>query len=348
MYLYFGLFSLFSGLYFFFQSISTIFETDLSVGIIFCAAVYYAIFPWFIFEFVKKKFNKALVFISLLFFLAFLVFIIVPDDSPFAYWQIIAHTGLIGLIICIVSANIEYGRKHSSGSNQFVIISVLFILLALEEMSSNYFGFGVSADNFTHILPLDIYPLLFTVVMGYRMSQDFVNKKRVELQTVKNELSEKKLRVLELERLRLIDEINFKKRDLTDFGIEITRKRDFIKELLKQLSLLKKQTQIKSTDLNEIIAHSRSQMKIDEHLDYFHQNVELINHEFNNSLKELYPSLTENELHLSSLLRLKLNTKEISKIKNISPDSVKVMRYRLRKKFSLSKGVNLVDFLQQF
>ena len=77
MYLFFGIFSLFSGLYFFFQSISTIFEADLSIGIIFCAAVYYAIFPWFIFEFVKKKFNKALVFISLLFFLAFLVFIIV-------------------------------------------------------------------------------------------------------------------------------------------------------------------------------------------------------------------------------------------------------------------------------
>jgi len=89
-------------------------------------------------------------------------------------------------------------------------------------------------------------------------------------------------------------------------------------------------------------------LKIDKHLDYFHQNVEVVNHEFNAKLKELYPELTEGELHLASLLRLKLNTKEIARLKNISPDSVKVLRYRLRKKFLLTNKMNIVDFLQQF
>ena len=104
----------------------------------------------------------------------------------------------------------------------------------------------------------------------------------------------------------------------------------------------------KSSELDDIIKSAKAQIKIDKHLDYFHKNVEVVNHEFNAKLKELYPELTEGELQLASLLRLKLNTKEIARLKNISPDSVKVLRYRLRKKFSLNNKMNIVDFLQQF
>ena len=76
-----------------------------------------------------------------------------------------------------------------------------------------------------------------------------------------------------------------------------------------------------------------------------HSNVETVNYEFLSKMKASNPNLTQNELKLISLLRLKLSTKEIASIKNISPDSVKVLRYRLRKKLSVPKDKNLFDFL---
>jgi len=348
MYLYFGVFSLFSGLYFFLQNVSEVLDLDLRSAVIFSAAIYYGIFPWFIFEFVEKKFNKALWSISLLFLIAFLVFVLVPEESPFAYWQIIAHLGLVGLIFCVVLASIYFKKSKRPGSALFIFISSLFVILALEEMIRNYSGYGLAKESLTMMQPLDVYPLLFTLAMGFRMSKDFVNSNRMELQRIKNDLNEKELKVLELERLRLMDQIDFKKRDLTDFGIEITRKRNYIKQVIEQLTLIKKKPDIKTSDIDGIIKFTKSQLQIGQNLDYFHENIEVVNHEFTSKLKELYPTLTENELHLSSLLRLKLNTKEIANIKNVSPDSVKVLRYRLRKKFNLRTKTSLTEFLNKF
>ncbi len=348
MYLYFGVFSFFSGLYFLFQSVSVALVLDFRTAIIFSAAIYYGIFPWFIFEFVGKKFNKALWFISLLFLIAFLVFMIVPEEGPFAYWQIIAHTGLVGLIICVILASAYFKKTQRPGNVQFIFISSLFVILALEEMIKNYTGYGLPGDYRSDMPPLDVYPFLFTIAMGVRMSKDFVNRQRMEIEAIKNDLNEKELRVLELERLRLMDEINYKKRDLTDFGIEITRKRDYIKEVMRRLVVLKKKSSIESSDIDEIIKFTKAQLQIGQNLDYFHERIEDVNHQFASKLKELYPTLTESELHLSSLLRLKLSTKEIANIKNISPDSVKVLRYRLRKKFNLVTKTSLPEFLNNF
>ncbi len=348
MYMYFGAFSLFSGLYFLLQSVSEVLELDLGWAIIFSAAMYYGIFPWFIFEFVEKKFFKARWFLSLLFLIAFVVFILVPEEGPFAYWQIIAHLGLVGLIICVVLASMFFRKTQRDGSLQFILISVLFIILALEEMIRNYSGNGLLKIYLYGIQPLDVYPLLFTMVMGIRMSKDFVNRSRMELEAIKNDLNEKELLVLELERLRLVDEINHKKKDLTDFGIEITRKRNYIKEVMEMLTLIKKKSFIESSDIEEIIKFTKAQLQIGQNFDYFNERIEDVNHQFTSKLKELYPTLTQGELHLSSLLRLKLSTKEIANIKNVSPDSVKVLRYRLRKKFNLSTTTSLPEFLNKF
>lgn len=349
LYLYFGIFSFFSGLYFLLQSVSLVLEVDLRWAVICSAAIYYGVFPWFIFEFVQKRVYRSLWFLSLVFLIAFVVFLISPEEGPYAYWQIIAHLGLIGLIICVLLGSVQFKYSKRPGSSKFIFISALFVVLALEEIIRNYSGYSFPWSQYWGFMqPLDVYPLLFTLVMGIRMSKDFVNSKRIELEAVKSELNEEKLRVLELERLRLLEEVDFKKRDLTDFGIEITRKRKYIKEVIGQLKMIKKKPEIKPADLDEIIKFTKAQIKIGENLDYFQEKIEVVNHEFNTNLKQNYPSLTESELHLASLLRLKLNTKEIANIKNVSPDSVKVLRYRLRKKFQLKKETNLVQFLQKF
>jgi len=95
----------------------------------------------------------------------------------------------------------------------------------------------------------------------------------------------------------------------------------------------------------EILKIIKSRLIINKDLNYFNGNVKKINHEFVSKLKVAYPDLTPNEIHLASLLRIKLNTKEIAIIKNISPNSVKVLRYRIRKKMNLETSINLSEFL---
>ena len=67
--------------------------------------------------------------------------------------------------------------------------------------------------------------------------------------------------------------------------------------------------------------------------------------DFMGRLTQLYPLLSANEVKLAVLLRLGIPSKEIATLLNISPKSVEINRYRLRKKLGLGKGANLTQFI---
>ena len=62
-------------------------------------------------------------------------------------------------------------------------------------------------------------------------------------------------------------------------------------------------------------------------------------------VKALHPKLSPNDLKLCAYLRLNLSSKDIAQILNISPRSVEIKRYRLRKKLKLQHEDNLVNYL---
>ncbi|WP_431217544.1 helix-turn-helix transcriptional regulator [Puia sp. P3] len=62
-------------------------------------------------------------------------------------------------------------------------------------------------------------------------------------------------------------------------------------------------------------------------------------------LKARFPNLTNSDLKVCAYLQLNLSTKEIAQLMNISVRGVDISRYRLRKKFQLSRQQSLNDFL---
>jgi AraC family transcriptional regulator, chitin signaling transcriptional activator len=52
-------------------------------------------------------------------------------------------------------------------------------------------------------------------------------------------------------------------------------------------------------------------------------------------------------MQLCAYVKLNLNTKEIARLMNITPESVNTHRYRLRKKLALSAEETLDDFVHQ-
>lgn len=69
---------------------------------------------------------------------------------------------------------------------------------------------------------------------------------------------------------------------------------------------------------------------------------------FQKNILEAYPTLTPAEIKLCALIKLGMSNKEIASVLFQSPDSIKVSRYRMRKKFSVDKSVNIENFLAQF
>lgn len=70
--------------------------------------------------------------------------------------------------------------------------------------------------------------------------------------------------------------------------------------------------------------------------------------EFLTNILHRHAALTPAEIKLCALLRLNLDTKEIATILNISFNSIRIARGRLRKKLNLTTDENLVAYLMQF
>ena len=69
--------------------------------------------------------------------------------------------------------------------------------------------------------------------------------------------------------------------------------------------------------------------------------------QFQDRLKACYPGLTAYDLRLCTYLKANLSTKEIATLLNITLDSVKKAKHRLRKKLSMSPDQHWGNFLSQ-
>ena len=67
--------------------------------------------------------------------------------------------------------------------------------------------------------------------------------------------------------------------------------------------------------------------------------------QFQEQLKRQFPFLTAYDLRLCSYLRANLSTKEIATLLNITPDSAKKAKHRLRKKMNLKPSQKWNQYL---
>ena len=93
---------------------------------------------------------------------------------------------------------------------------------------------------------------------------------------------------------------------------------------------------IKSIDFN---------FTLDDDWHEFETVFQQVHSDFFEKLKMLYPKLTPAEVRLCAMIRLNLHSKDMAAIMGISQDSLRIARYRLRKKLGLDKGSNLYTYI---
>lgn len=174
--LYFGVFSFFSGLYFILIACSDYLEADLRTPIILCSAVYYAIFPWFLNAYVGKKNGILSISLSVIFVLAFILFVGKISVLGIITWQHVAHLGLLGLVVVSILSLKFIREKDHKKDFALTILVILFVFLVFEEIVATYTHRSFLANYTFGILPLDLFPLIFSVMMGKKIAADLCLK----------------------------------------------------------------------------------------------------------------------------------------------------------------------------
>ena len=143
----------------------------------------------------------------------------------------------------------------------------------------------------------------------------------------------------------LQEKIGYKDRDLTNLAMELTRKHEFANQVISKLHDIKPEDQETNKDISQLVQFIKNNILVDRHLNELQSNIGDVNQQFFKNLSTKYDQLTQNDLQICGFLRLGLNNKEISVIKNVTPKAIRTSKYRIRMKIGLTEELQLIDFL---
>jgi tetratricopeptide (TPR) repeat protein/DNA-binding CsgD family transcriptional regulator len=161
----------------------------------------------------------------------------------------------------------------------------------------------------------------------------------------KNEKLVLKEKNLILEKIKLNQSLEYKKKELVTNLMYLMDKNEFIASMSKKLIELKPEAK---KDNKLIIQQLVNEIRINyssEIWEEFEIRFKEVHTEFYNKLYRKHPGLTPNEVKICAFLRLNMSTKEISAITHQSVNSLNMARFRLRKKLNIDKGENLISYL---
>jgi tetratricopeptide (TPR) repeat protein/DNA-binding CsgD family transcriptional regulator len=156
-------------------------------------------------------------------------------------------------------------------------------------------------------------------------------------------LNEAKLKAeLENKRLREIflnEQLELRSNELTSQTLKIIRKNKLLDSL---------KTKVDSGDANRVSEVRKlidRHLRVDKNWEGFQDLFEKVHDDFYRKLMQRAPDLSPGEIRLCCLLKLNLPSKDMAAMLGISPDSLRIARYRLRKKLKLARDERLPSFI---
>jgi len=228
----------------------------------------------------------------------------------------------------------------------------------------------MNSKNLTNLLRLTLYERfgfgnldligIFTLLIlsGYfiysRMQKRLTReKKHIEKQAV-TLMAEKEFFVEELKYAhktgdRLKKEVDLKTAELEKFALQLVEKEKILSRLKKVIKLLKQASGEAEREevIKEINLMITESLNLAKERELFYSSVSNVNTDFFIRLSQQFTTLTESDKRLIALIKLGLSSKEIASLSNISPKSVEMNRYRLRKKLNLPPDIELSKFVNQ-
>lgn len=166
-----------------------------------------------------------------------------------------------------------------------------------------------------------------------------INKRDKQLLKTKDELVDLLEKQKAFKEEQFQNNLEHKENQLNAITFQMLQKNELLEEIK---TVIEKDAPISEQQLLKMVNRHFSQ---DNSWSDFDKYFESINKNFYTRLKQKYPEISSNDLKICALIKLNLSIKEMASILNISPDSVKTARYRLRKKLQLATEENLTEFI---
>jgi tetratricopeptide (TPR) repeat protein len=214
-----------------------------------------------------------------------------------------------------------------------------------------------NARNITLIVTIAvIIVIVLLMVLGWVViSRQRMKIRNEQLQSEHNrhiyeqqhELMQAALANQQLQEDRLVQELDVKRKGLTSYTLHVIQKNQLLENLRDRLAyLVKDDKRDQKKQLQQLIQQINQNFNHDQYWEEFRETFGQVHQQFFDTLKRHSDDLTSNDLRLLSLIKLNLGSADISTLLGISQDSLRVSRYRLKKKLNLGADENLTNFVQ--
>ncbi|MGB3590769.1 MAG: LuxR family transcriptional regulator [Nonlabens sp.] len=194
------------------------------------------------------------------------------------------------------------------------------------------------------IISYIIILLLLTAAINLFYNRYYRRQKSIALSKQQRDLELVNLsnqnEVVKLRNEKLQDEIKYRNKELAISTMAMIKKNEALGEIN---TAVKKMTQ--NVEVKQLLKLLNKNMSNKQEWVTFEEAFNNADKDFFKKIKERHPKLTTGDLRLCTYLRLNLSSKEIAPLLNISPRSVEIKRYRLRKKMELDKEISLTDYI---
>jgi hypothetical protein len=181
-----------------------------------------------------------------------------------------------------------------------------------------------------------------------KAAEELLFQQKAVLDT-KQKLMETELANVQLKEQQMKMDLEANAKALTAETLHVIDKNRVLEELRKRLSsTLEDDPREQKKKIRNLIKMIDFNLVHETDWNVFRNNFEKIHEDFFVNLKRSSNNLSPADLKLASLMKLNLGSKDIASTLGISQESLRISRYRLRKKLDLKNGESLHQFITRF
>lgn len=174
------------------------------------------------------------------------------------------------------------------------------------------------------------------IFIMYRLRKKLHKQRELILVKEKNEMEQ-------LNQIKL-QEIEIKNRELTSLATHAVQKNELLNTLSEKIKRLENVNENGTRELESLIKNG---INMDADWDTYQRHFLSVHPTFFGTLNNKHPKLSSNDLRVCAYMKMNLSTKEIATLMNITPKSVRMNRYRLKKKMNLSETEEIYTYLNR-
>ncbi len=184
-------------------------------------------------------------------------------------------------------------------------------------------------------------------ILALSLGVSIISRQRLKIKNGQK-LGEQQKALYEVQKKAMEADLEVKSKELTSHTLHLIQKNQLLEELKTKLSeMIKDDKRDQRKELKQVINLITFNNNQEKNWNDFRIVFERVHEHFFESLKKHSTTLTSSELRLIALLKMNLSSADISTMLGISQDSLRISRYRLRKKLNLEEGDSLTAFIQR-